>query len=292
MTENQPENRKHSYGINFIENHWRPLTFVSIVMLLVASGLLVLNAYSTGSFMDRDIELTGGKQISIALSNPVNIDQLRSSLPSMKIRLSGSNLIIETSPNTDDKAIISKLSELGAKGETSVRSIGPLLGELFWQQAQLAIIIAFILMSLVIFIIFRSPAPSLAVMLAAITDIVVTMAILNFLEIKLSMAVLAGLLMLIGYSVDTDIVLTTEFLKSSRKEIPDRFKSAFKTGITMTGSAIAALLAMYLVSGNLILQQIALVLIIGLLIDVPSTWLGNAGILRWWTERKEKKMVK
>ena len=49
---------------------------------------------------------------------------------------------------------------------------------------------------------------------------------------------------------------------------------------------MAALLAIFFVSGAFVLEQIALVLIIGTLMDIPTTWLGNAGWLRLWLMRK------
>jgi preprotein translocase subunit SecF len=106
---------------------------------------------------------------------------------------------------------------------------------------------------------------------------------------QLSLPVLAGTLMLIGYSVDTDIVLTTELLRSPGKEVPQRFRAAAKTGLTMSIAALAALTTMYFISGSVVIQQISGVLIIGLLCDIPSTWLTNGGILRWYLERKAKK---
>ena len=61
-----------------------------------------------------------------------------------------------------------------------------------------------------------------------------------------------------------------------------------KTGLTLTMTTLIALTAMYFVSGSFIIEQIAFVLIIGLLIDMPATWFANAGILRAWLERKRR----
>ena len=104
-----------------------------------------------------------------------------------------------------------------SEGNYNVESMGSTLGEQFFKQTSQAIIIAFILMSIVIFLTFRAIIPSLFVILAAVSDIVSTIAVVDILGIKMSTAGIAALLMLIGYSVDTDILLTTKVLKR-RKE--------------------------------------------------------------------------
>jgi preprotein translocase subunit SecF len=278
------------YG--FIDRHWKPLALVTIVIFVLSSGVLVRNQLATGSFMQRDIDLSGGKQISIELDSQPDLAAVRAAFPEASVQLvTGlkSTLVVEVAADVDEEIILSGLRGLGIDGEVSTKEIGPLLGEIFWKQTQLAIIVAFILMAVVIFILFRSLVPSVAILLAALTDITFALAVLHLVGTKLSLAVLAGALMLIGYSVDTDIVLTTELLKTKGKHVSERLRAAMKTGLTLTLTALAAVLAMYFVSGSEIIQQIALVLLIGLAIDIPSTWLTNAGILRWWVQRKEAK---
>ena len=96
------------------------------------------------------------------------------------------------------------------------------------------------------------------------------------------------MLALIGYSVGTDILLTSELLKSGRTDYGHSVLRAAKTGITLTLAALVALLAMFLISGSTVIEQIAIVMLIGLLIDMPATWFTNAGIMRMWMERKHK----
>lgn len=280
---------------DFVERHWKPLTFVGVVLLLFGAAVLGFNQLTTGAFMPRDFELTGGKQIELALATAPDMASVRAALPDVSVSLISGvkpTLLVEGPVTANDTQILAALSGIGVSGDSSVRTIGPVLGELFWRQTQIAIVAAFILMSIVVFILFRTFAPSSAVVMAAITDAVFALAVLSLMGEQLSLAVLAGVLMLIGYSVDTDIVLTTELLRSPGKEIPQRFRTAAKTGLTLTIAALAALGTMYAISGSLIIRQIAGVLLIGLVADIPSTWLTNAGILRWYLERKAKKESK
>jgi preprotein translocase subunit SecF len=104
--------------------------------------------------------------------------------------------------------------------------------------------------------------------------------------IKLSLAGLAAVLMLIGYSVDTDILLTTRVLKTGGGSISSKVRSAFNTGIYMTGTTMIALFAIFIFSPAPVLTQIASILMIGLALDIFNTWLQNVFILRLYCERK------
>ena len=111
-----------------------------------------------------------------------------------------------------------------------------------------------------------------------------TAATMNIIGIPLSLGTLAALLMLIGYSVDSDILLTNRVLKRQGK-LNDKLTGAFHTGIIMTSTTLAAAAAMLIVSwlGSIqILMDISAVLLIGLIFDVMNTWLTNVGILKWY----------
>ena len=71
-------------------------------------------------------------------------------------------------------------------------------GESFFTDTLIAIIIAFLFMGIIVFIYFRKFAPSLGVVLSAFSDIIITVAVINLLEIRLSTAGVAAILMIIG----------------------------------------------------------------------------------------------
>jgi preprotein translocase subunit SecF len=90
--------------------------------------------------------------------------------------------------------------------------------------------------------------------------------------------------MLIGYSVDSDILLTNRVLKRQGK-LHDKLAGAFHTGIIMTSTTLAAATAMFIVAwfGSVqILWEISAVLLIGLVFDIMNTWLTNAALLKWY----------
>lgn len=135
----------------------------------------------------------------------------------------------------------------------------------------------------------RYSVPSAAVVLAAVADILMTLVAVNLLGIPLSAAGIIAFLMLIGYSVDTDILLTTRVLREQTGTINARIWGAFKTGITMTLTAIAAVgVSLFLtMSYSETLAQIFTIMLIGLGFDIFNTWVTNASLLKWYMEGKQ-----
>jgi preprotein translocase subunit SecF len=146
-------------------------------------------------------------------------------------------------------------------------------------------------MGIVVFIIFRSFIPSLTVILCVFVDILFTLVSVNLLNMKLSAAGIVAFLMLIGYSVDTDILLTTRILKRTEGTLNNRIFEAFKTGITMTSTSIIAVFVAFLITKSISnsLSQIFTVMTLGLCFDIFNTWLTNVSILKWYVKNKEKK---
>ncbi len=173
-----------------------------------------------------------------------------------------------------------------------IESVGSTFSVANQGQAVIAVIIAFIGMAITVFIIFRSPVPSAAVVMSAFADIVFAMAMMNVFGIQLTFGTLAALLMLVGYSVDTDILLTTKVL-GERKYLEKKIATCRTTGLTMTGAAIVAFTVLFLVSSFAgvfgmspipVLASISIVMIFGLIADVINTWFFNAGLLKWYME--------
>jgi len=133
----------------------------------------------------------------------------------------------------------------------------------------------------------KASVPAFAVMLSAFADIIMTLAIVNLIGIKLSTAGIVAFLMLIGYSVDTDILLTTRLLR--KKETTNKaLFGAFKTGSMMTLTSIIAMTAALIVvfSFASVLNQIFTILLIGLGLDLFNTWITNASIIKWYVDKK------
>lgn len=275
--------------------NYKLLLVVPAILIIIALASLVFQMQSGG--LKRDIELKGGTQISLETSADMKTVEGLLKGYDARVRsasgLTGSVMLIDVPIEKNASEIIPLLESKGYQIKSfSVQSISPVLGESFFQQALFALGTAFVLMAIAIFIIFRKPLPSLYVVMAAAFDIIEALAFSQLIGIELSLATFAALLLLIGYSVDTDILLTSRVLKGGEGKASEKIRSALKTGLTMSGTTIAAVAALLIVTTSTVLVQIATVLLIGLVVDIINTWFTNAVLLRMYVERKEISVVK
>jgi preprotein translocase subunit SecF len=173
----------------------------------------------------------------------------------------------------------------------SIQTTSAAFGDDVQQQALLGVGIAFVGMAVLVFGLFRTFVPSIAVVLSAFSDIVIPIALMNVFtalpvlpDISLSLGTVAALLMLIGYSVDSDILLNNHILRR-RGDFYESTYRAMETGVTMTVTSISAMAVMYVVSAALgipLLPEIAIVLVFGLSADLMNTYMMNLSLLRYY----------
>jgi preprotein translocase subunit SecF len=285
---------------NFYNRFYKLLLIVPAV-ILIFSLIYMYSFYSQNNdFVYKDISLTGGT--SVTLYGSFDNNKIEQEL-SDKLEDITTRNIYDLITNEKKAMIINTKSEADltrqvledyfgyelTQENSSFEFTGSSLSDSFYKQLLIAILIAFLFMAIVVFIIFRTFVPSLAVIISAFADILMTLTLVNILEIKISSAGIMAFLMLIGYSVDTDILLTSRILKRKEGTLNQRIFRAFKTGITMTLTSIIAILFAFIVikSFSVTLSQIFTILLIGLGFDIFNTWITNASILKWYVERKK-----
>ncbi|MFT4310377.1 MAG: preprotein translocase subunit SecF [Candidatus Woesearchaeota archaeon] len=284
-----------------IEKHYKVLIFLPLLVLLLALVQIGFQYQQTGAPLQKGISLTGGYSLAVAQAPLMDVEDIQIALQEQfdqQILVRGvqergqlAGIIVESDATTFEQTSALREAVVALYGDTlstefiSEETTGANLGNTFYQDMIKALIIAFIVMGIVVFILFRTIIPSIAVILAAFADIVVTIAIANMLGVQFSTGGLAALLMLIGYSVDTDIMLTNRMLKQHRMPIKERLTGAFQTGMLMTGTTLVAVLIALLVSDSAVISQIMLIIFIGLCVDAFFTWLANAGLLLWYVKR-------
>ncbi|MBU3913372.1 MAG: protein translocase subunit SecF [Nanoarchaeota archaeon] len=302
MSEHQQTPSTGNKKSEWYDKYYKIFFFIPVLLTLLSLVYLGFFFSQHNDFMLKDASLSGGTTITI--NGDIDTLKLESELkpevPDVTIRKltdlrSGKAIavIVESSINISElkpkvEGVLGYELTTGLNGNSSIESTGATLSNNFYKQLIFALIISFILMSLVIFIMFRTFIPSLAVIFAAFSDIVMPLALINILGIRLSAAGIAAFLMLIGYSVDTDILLTTRALKKRDGTLNTRIFGAFKTGILMTLTALAAVLPAFFVITGLpeSFRQIFLILALGLSADIFNTWLTNASIIKWYCEKK------
>jgi preprotein translocase subunit SecF len=157
---------------------------------------------------------------------------------------------------------------------------------MFYANSIILYIIPIIILAVLIYIYFKTSIPSFGIMLCAFSDVFFSLAVFNLMGMKLNTAGVAAFLMLVGYSIDTDILLSVRVLKRREGTIFERTIGAMKTGMMMSISALIAVLTAYFLSSSAVIKEIMFILAVGLFADIIFTWIQNAGILRWHLDNK------
>lgn len=347
---------RYKKGSSFLEHikekyviHYKKLLLITMVILLLAMMQIGWQAATTGDFIHKGISLKGGITVTIPKTD-ANAVELEKHLLSkftandLSVRnlaeTSGqAGLIIEADITDKDSidgfvSVIEEKTGKLSKDDYSVEFVGSSLGESFFKQTFKAMIMAFLFMSMVVFLFFgentyakmavftlaiadalvvyysssiisvlaavalfgvlvyifmKYSFPSVAVVLCAFSDIISTIAVVNLLGIKVSTAGIAAFLMLIGYSVDTDMLLSTRVLRRKEGTVFDATFGAMGTGFLMTLTTMTAVIVGLIFSKSDVLTQIMTILFIGLMFDLMFTWIQNAGLLEWYLQSKERK---
>lgn len=262
----------------------RQLVALPLVLLVLSFLFLGFNTLMTGMPVDPGIDFAGGVAVTIpqTTDTPAEVEAYFAGYPLKSVGegvQGGYYVVFEYMPDEDFLTLSERIND--RYPDAKVDQIGETFGKTLQAQALWALLFSFIGMAIVVFIVFKNFVPSVAVVISAFSDIVITAALMDIVGISLTLGTTAALLMLIGYSVDSDILLTTRVLKRKGKFV-EKMQGAFRTGFTMTSTTISAVAFMFVVSwlGQIdVIRDISAVLLLGLFVDLMNTWMLNAGIL-------------
>ncbi len=263
----------------------RQLAAVPLALLVVA--LAVIGAWwaITGVPVDRGLEFTGGTEVQFSTDD--SIGEVRATFGEVSYEsiqpAAAGNTYILTTQETDIGAIEDTAEAAGYEIE-QVQGRSASFGSSSQRQALVGLGVAFLGMSVLVFLMFRTFVPSIAVVLSAFSDIMIPVALMNLLGIELSLGTVAALLMLIGYSVDSDILLNNHILRRRGGFYESTYR-AMRTGVTMTLTSLTAMIVMTIVAtlfGIPLLPDIGLILVFGLATDLMNTYMMNVSLLRYY----------
>jgi preprotein translocase subunit SecF len=259
-----------------------PLAMV-LIAVLVIGGVYA----TTGTPVALGTEFTGGTELRV--ETPADTADVTAPFDEPAESVQGvqeaeNTYILTFGPTADAEALTDQAEAagyqvLGSQETSATFARGA------QETALFGVGLAFLGMSIVVFILFRTVIPSGAVVFSAFGDIAVPVALMNVFGINLSLGTVAALLMLIGYSVDSDILLTNHVLRRSGN-FAESVRRAMRTGVTMTITSLSAMAVMAIVAtffGIQLLSAIGTVLVFGLATDLVITYMFNVSLLRWYT---------
>ncbi len=248
--------------------------------LLSASSANESSAYSA---LRGDVSSEFSALHTILPNATANDTSAQSLINSASAELSNANSAYE-------QYVLSTLKSIIPFTTYSYETVTPTLSSYFLSQIFGILVAAFILMAIACFFIFMNPLPSFTVVFGAVNDIVIALGAMGLFGIPLGVASIGGLLMLVGFSMDTDILSAIRILKRSEETPESRAYSTMKTGLTMTASAVIVFSILFIVSYISFIPtyyEIAGVVLAGLVGDMITTWLGDTVLILWYKKSRE-----
>ena len=286
-------------NFDFLSMRKRAYIF-SGALILVGIGSLVLHGGPRYG-----VDFTGGTLIQVEFAQETSVSDLRSILSSAgmenaQIQQFGESneFLIRTQ---DFEGIVDEVSGLlhenyGADGFTmSTDAVGPKVGSELQRKAGIAILMSFALT--LIYLAFRFEWRfGVAAIIATFHDITITIGFISLLNIEITLATVAAILTILGYSLNDTIVVFDRIRENLKKRRKDRYEDIINSSVNETlprtvltsGTTLATLLALFILGGTVV-RPFALVLIIGIVIGTYSSIFVASPALLEIEERSRRK---
>jgi preprotein translocase subunit SecF len=262
--------------------------------LFILPGILLLLARG----LNYSIEFTGGTLIHFETREPVGTAAIRAALEAagiqgaeiqtfgsateyvVRARLSPSETMTEGVIERTGQAVQGALDAgLGAGQFTILRTegVGPKVGRELQGKAFLAIFFSFIVTLIYLAVRFEWRF-GLAAILATAHDIAATIAFIRYLNLEVSLVVVAAVLTIVGYSLNDTIVIFDRVRENLRKYRRQNLYEILNLSVNETlprtvltgGSTILTSMAMAFLAGEVI-RPFALVLAFGIVVGTFSS---------------------
>lgn len=295
----------HDTNYDFIR-WWKVMAMLTIAFILAGLGSLAIKP------PNYSIEFTGGTLMQLKFAQPPDVGQIRSTLDDAGIRgveiqqfgtsreftvraqnpaqvaaqASGSEGIAVTI-----ESVLKKRFGQQAVEVVRAEAVGPRVGEELRRGAIIAILLSFLITLVYLSIRFEWRFATAAV-IATSHDVFTTIAFLKLMHLEISLTVVAGILTVLGYSLNDTIIIfdrVRENLRKGRKEslydtlnrsINETLPRSVMTHLT----TLAATLALLLFAGEVI-RPFAWVMAFGIVTGTFSSIYVAAPVLIW-IERK------
>ena len=273
--------------VDYTEYTNRQLVVVPLAVLAAAVVVLAVATALSGLPVALGIEFTGGTEMQVVTDDsPAEIrDTFDTEIESVT-PIAGQTDSYQLTFQADDADPLLEQAESAGYEIESVGERSASFAADSQRQAIIGLAVAFGGMAALVALLFRTFIPSIAVIASAFSDLVIPLALMRLFDIELTLGTVAALLMLVGYSVDSDLLLNNHVLRR-HGDFYTSTARAMRTGVTMTITSMAAMVVMTLVAyalGIPLLPDVGLILAFGLLADLMNTYLLNVSLLRYYKD--------
>ena len=271
------------------------ITFVLAVFFLVTKGLHL------------SVEFTGGTVIEVSYSQPADLEKVRSTIQAkgysdvtvqnfgtardVMIRMPVQQGV--TSAQQSEQ-VMAALREVDPEVELRrTEFVGPSVGEELVTGGLMAL--AVVMAGIIIYLAFRFEWKfGVAAAFANFHDVVIILGFFAFFQWEFSLPVLAGVLAVLGYSVNESVVVFDRIRETFRRQRKLNTKEVINHAITSTmsrtvithASTEAMVLAMFFFGGPS-LHYFSLALTIGIVFGIYSSIFVGAAIVMWLGVKRE-----
>ncbi|MDD3756985.1 MAG: protein translocase subunit SecF [Advenella sp.] len=271
------------------------ITFVLAVFFIVTRGFHL------------SIEFTGGTVMEVNYQQPAELDSIRQSVASLgytdfQVQNFGTSqdvmirLPIQegvTSAAQSEK-VMQALQQVDPGVELRrVEFVGPQVGSELFSNGLKAFF--FVVLGIIVYLGFRFEWKfAIAGMIANLHDVVIILGFFAFFQWEFSLPVLAGVLAVLGYSVNESVVIMDRIRENFRKQRKTSVREVIDSSITQTisrtiithGSTQMMVLSMFFFGGPT-LHYFSLALTIGIWFGIYSSVFVAASIAMWLGVKRE-----
>jgi preprotein translocase subunit SecF len=264
---------------------------IAIGFSVIGLALLLLRG------VNYSVEFTGGTLIQVETERPTDVGALRSALQSRgiegaEIQTFGSDreIVVRArvaragSDANDTQATAAAVGQaldatLGAGTYRILRTeaVGPKVGGELRQQAVFAILMSFL--AVLAYLAYRFEWRfGVAAVVATAHDIIAALAFIGFARLEVSLFVVAGLLTIVGYSLNDTIVIFDRIRENLHRSKREGFQSILNRSINETlprtfftgTTALGSLLALAILGGDVV-RPFALLMLFGVIVGTFSS---------------------
>ena len=276
---------------------------ISTLLVIFSVGTLIFNAVARGKPMNFGIDFTGGTMLHLRFNQPIKVAQVRAVLTDNGL----GDAVIQKSKDRDvfiraemmeSDLRIKLVLELGQKyGGVELLGadlIGPVIGKELRTHAIWALIVASI--GIIIYVSFRFELIyALAALVALFHDALIATGFMALLWRNVDVAFVAGILTIMGYSINDSIVIFDRIRENLKKygtakkkfaEIVNRsLLETLGRSINTVLTSLAMVLALLFFGGET-LKNFSLVLLIGFVAGAYSSIFLASQLIIVWQSRK------
>ncbi len=281
--------------VGYYLKNYKKMAFIPLAFIIFFAGSIAYHYFTSGGqLVNEDISLAGGISLSIntnqsvspsfitsnlssALGSPVSVVVLHSPLSNAITGYSitaGKN--INATQLTDAAETLFGIKLTSANSNIDFVSAEIAQGAIY--DSLILLGMAFVLVAAVSLFYFRNYSQALSNVISIVSDVINVVGVLDLLGISFSTASIAGILMIMGYSADRNIILATNILKRGEASMKYRLIHTIKTSLTMDAAALITFIVLFFGTSNAIIQNIAVILIFGVLFDDFTVWILNGSI--------------